>query len=136
MSDISNRSPLAPTALPPSVQSSTYERKIAPDMPGGRGPLRFEEGIATDSAVPSDFVTGMIQGYATDSRGHNKSVYIKSAQETMQDRLHPGSAAWTDAPRHLAAFAEGSGDEAEQNYIQVSNSGGRQALRNAAVVLD
>lgn len=131
-----NRSPLAPTALPPSVQSSVYERKMAPDAPGGRGPLRFEEGLATDSDIPNEFVNGMRQGYITTSRGHNANVYEKPAAQTMQERIHVGSAAWTDSPRQLGAFAAGSGTEGEQNYIQVTQSGGHQMRRNPAQVLD
>lgn len=131
-----NRSPLAPTALPPSQQSSVYERKIAPDAPGGRGPLRFEEGVATDPSVPKEFVNGMRQGYVTDSRGHNANVYEKPASETMQERLHPGSASWTQAPQELGAFSGGASNEAERNYIQVTRSGGRQYTRNPAQVQD
>ena len=136
MASTQNTSPLAPTALPPSVQSSVYERKMAPDAPGGRGPLRFEEGLATDTDIPNEFVNGLRQGYATDSRGHNLNVYEKSAAETMQERTHLGSAAWTESPTQLGAFAGGSGTEGERNYIQVTRSGGRQMRRNPAQVLD
>lgn len=136
MADIQNRSPLAPTALPPSVQSSVFEVKQAPDMPGGRGPLRFEEGLATDTDIPYEFVNGMRQGYATGPRGHNANVYIKTAEETMRERVHVGSAAWVEAPTQLGAFAGGSSDEADHNFIQMVQSGGRQQRRNAAQVLD
>lgn len=136
MADMQNRSPLAPTALPPSVQSSVYERKMAPDAPGGRGPLRFEEGLATDTDIPYEFVNGMRQGYATGPRGHNANVYEKYPEETMRERVHVGSAAWVEAPTYLGAFAGGSGNEAECNYIQVDRSGGRYERRNPAQVLD
>lgn len=136
MADMTNRSPLAPTALPPSVQSSVYERKIAPNTPGGRGPLRFEEGTATDTDIPVEFVTGMRQGYETGPGGHNKSVYIKDAALTMRERVHLGSAAWTEAPTYLAGFSGGASDEAERNYIQVDRSGGRYERHNPAQVLD
>jgi hypothetical protein len=135
MADAENRSPLAPTALPPSVQSSTYEVKVGNNT-ARRGPLRFEEGLATDPSTPANFVTGMRQGYMTGPHGSNANVYIKSAQETMQDRLHPGSASWTDAPSHLAAFAGGASDEADHNYIQVDRSGGRYERTSPAVVRD
>lgn len=136
MADIQNTSPLAPTALPPSVQSSVYERKLAPDAPGGRGPLRFEEGLATDTDLPYEFVNGMRQGYVTGPRGHNANVYEKPAAETMRERVHVGSAAWVEAPTYLGAFAGGSGTEGEQNYIQVDRSGGRYERRNPAQVMD
>lgn len=132
---IENRSPLAPTAVPPSVQSSVYEVKIGQNL-NRRGPLRFEEGLATDTDIPNEFVTGMRQGYVTDARGHNQSVYIKTAQETMSERTHMGSAAWTDSPAELGSFAAGASDEAERNYIQVRNSGGRINRIHPAVVRD
>jgi hypothetical protein len=136
MADTTNRSPLAPTALPPSVQSSVYEVKLAPNAPGGRGPLRFEEGLATDTDIPFEFVNGMRQGYTTDARGHNVNVYEKPAAETMRERVHLGSAAWVEAPTYLGAFAGGTSAEAERNYIQVSRSGGRYERHNPAQVLD
>lgn len=136
MAGMENTSPLAPTALPPSVQSSVYERKIAPDAPGGRGPLRFEEGIATDTSVPRDFMTGIRQGYVTAPGGHNANVFEKYPEETMQERAHLGSAAWVEAPTYLGAFAGGASDEAEQRYIQADRSGGRYERRNPAEVID
>lgn len=136
MADMTNRSPLAPTALPPTVQSSVYERKMAPDMPGGRGPLRFEEGLATDTDIPNEFVNGMRQGYIAGPRGHNANVYEKSAAETMQERIHVGSAAWVEAPTYLAGFSGGCSDEADHNFIQVDRSGGRYERHNPAQVLD
>lgn len=127
---------LAPAPRVPQQQSSVYEVKVAPDAPGGRGPLRFEEGIGTDPNVIPEFITGMRQGYIDDGRGHNASVYIKPAEETMQERIHVGSASWVEAPTYLQGFMGGQSDEAERNYIQVSRSGGHQMRRNAAQVLD
>lgn len=136
MADVENRSPLAPVIHAPQQQSSVYEAKVAPDAPGGRGPLRFEEGLATDTDLPYEFVNGMRQGYTTDARGHNTNVYEKSAAETMRERVHVGSAAWVEAPTYLGAFAGGSGNEAEQKYIQDNRSGGRYERRNPAQVID
>jgi hypothetical protein len=136
MADTTNSSPLAPAPSVPQQQSSVYEVKIAPDMAGGRGPMRFEEGLATDPSIGPEFVTGMRQGYATDARGHNMNVYEKPAEETMRERLHPGSAAWTESPTYLAGFMEGASPAAEQNYIQVNRDGGSYLRRNAAQVLD
>lgn len=136
MADATNRSPLAPTAVPPSVQSSVYEVKTAPDAPGGRGPLRFEEGIGTDTDIPDEFVNGMRQGYVTDARGHNANVYEKYPEETMRERVHVGSAAWVEAPSFLGAFAGGSSNEAEREYIQVTRSGGRYERQAPAQVRD
>lgn len=127
---------LAPAPQVPSQQSTVYEVKQAPDMPGGRGPLRFEEGLATDGDIMPEFVNGMRQGYVDDGRGHNRNVYEKFAEETMRERIHVGSASWVEAPTYLQGFLGGSSDEAEQRYIMTSNPGSHQMRRNAAQVLD
>ena len=56
---------IAPTPGFPEKVGATYERKFSPATPGLRGPLRFEEGIATDTDVPNDFQVGLDQGYDT-----------------------------------------------------------------------
>lgn len=127
---------LAPAPSVPQQQSSVYEVKLAPDMPGGRGPMRFEEGLATDTDLPNEFVHGMHQGYDTDPRGHNLNVYEKPAAETMRERIHVGSASWTESPTYLGGFMGGASPEAEQNYIQVNRDGGSYRRRNAAQVTD
>lgn len=127
---------LAPAPSVPQQQSSVYEVKVAPDMPGGRGPMRFEEGLATDTDLPNEFVYGMRQGYDTDPRGHNLNVYEKDAATTTRERVHVGSASWTESPTYLSGFMGGSSPEAEQNYIQVNRDGGSYRRRNAAQVLD
>lgn len=127
---------LAPAPQVPSQQSSVYEVKVAPNMPGGRGPLRFEEGLATDTDLPNEFVNGMRQGYVDDGRGHNANVYEKWPEETMRERVHVGSASWVEAPTYLQGFLGGSSDEAEQRYVVQSNPGSHQMRRNAAQVLD
>jgi hypothetical protein len=138
MAESSNVSPIAPTAVPPAQQSTTYERKMAPDMPGGRGPLRFEEGLATDTDLPMEFVNGAHQGYATapGRPNHNVNVYEKGPDETMRERVHVGSASWVEAPTYLGAFAGGTSAEAERKYIQVDRSGGKYVRRNASQVTD
>jgi hypothetical protein len=55
-------SPLAPTNPFPERQSAVFEAKLAPDAPGQVGPTRFEEGLATDPSVPSNFVLGITSG--------------------------------------------------------------------------
>lgn len=127
---------LAPAPSVPQQQSAVYEVKVAPDMPGGRGPMRFEEGLGTDTDLPDEFVNGMRQGYATDARGHNLNVYEKFPEETMRERIHCGSAAWTESPTYLSSFMGGASPEAEQNYIQVNRSGASYLRRNPAQVLD
>jgi hypothetical protein len=137
MADQDMVSPLAPLDPFPERVSNIYEAKMAPDAPGGRGPMRFEEGIATDTDVPNDFVLGIRQGYETGARpNQNKNVFEKYPDETMKDRAHVGSAAWVEAPDYLAAFAGGSGPEAERKFIEVERSGGRYQRGDAAVVRD
>ena len=100
-----NTSPLAPAPGAPEVVSSFYERKDGMNA-ARRGPLRFEEGIATDTDVPNDFVLGVRQGTmpAPGRPNHNANVYEKYPDETMRERAHLGSAVvggGPDVPRHV-----------------------------------
>lgn len=125
---------IAPNPLFPERGRPNYEAKMASNLPGERGPLRFEEGLATDTDVPNDFSRGIQQGMA-GPRGRNQKVDTKWAEETMAQRVHAGSAAWIEAPTMLGEFAEGSVDgDSLPTYAQVVNSGGRQQRRNATVV--
>ena len=88
-------SPFAPLDPFPERVTNVIEAKMAPNAPGGRGPDRFQEGIASDTDVPNDFMLGVRQGYETGARpNQNKNVFEKPPQETMQERAHVGSAAW------------------------------------------
>lgn len=129
---------LAPGNPYPERVSNTFEVAVAPDMPGQVGPTRFEEGLGTDPGVPSNFMLGISQGYVTapGRPNHNANVFEKPAAETMQARLHPGSASWTSAPEFLGAFAGGTSPEAERRFIAVTRSGGSQKRRNEAEVTD
>jgi hypothetical protein len=130
---------LAPNPGFPERISTTYEAKIAPSIPSNRGPLRFEEGIGTDTDVPNEFLKGALQGYTTapGRPNHNANVYEKSPQETMSERAHVGSAAWVEAPTFLGEFAHGvHNDFAAQVYEQVDRSGGRYERLNASRVAD
>lgn len=132
-----NTSPLAPTAVPPEVASPFYEAKLGQNN-ARRGPLRFEEGIATDTDVPNDFIVGVRQGLdpAPGRPNHNANVYEKPAAEVMRERAHLGSAAWVEAPSFLGSFAEGTSPEAEQRYIQTCVDGSRYERGNPARVTD
>jgi hypothetical protein len=101
---------IAPSAPVPERISSVYERKMATPSPGRRGPLRFEEGIATDTDVPNDFALGISQGYITapGRPNHNANVWEKSPADTMKERAHVGSAAWVESQSFLGEFAHGS----------------------------
>lgn len=131
---------LAPNPQFPENAPNFYERQIAPSIPGNRGPLRFEEGVATDTDVPSDFVRGMTEGAipAPGRTNHvNPQTLFKHADETMRERAHVGSAAWVDAPSFLGEFAHGAmNNYGEQRYEQVDRSGGRYERNAPATVRD
>jgi hypothetical protein len=137
------RSPLAPTDSFRERANTYYERKQGLNTVR-RGPLRFEEGISTDTDVPNDFQLGVMQGYVTapGRPNHNKNVYEKSPEETMKERAHVGSAAWPESQQMVGEFAHGSySPYAEQKYEQVDRSGtpgnpsGRRFERTAAAVV-
>lgn len=130
-------SPLAPVVNYPERVGPVYERKTAENNVR-RGPLRFEEGIATDTDVPNDFQTGVMQGYvpAPGRPNHNANVYEKSAGETMQQRAHVGSASWVEAPTFLSEFSAGAFNGNAIKYEQVDRSGRRYERYNPARVDD
>ena len=131
------RSPFAPLDPFPERVTNVVEAKMGPDTPGGHGPDRFQEGIATDTDVPNDFMVGIQQGYETGPRpNQNKNVFEKYPDETMRERAHVGSAAWVEGPDYLSAFSGGTSTEAERAYIAVQRSGGHYARPSAAVVND
>ena len=130
---------IAPTPGFPERFGATYERNLAAGTPNGPGPLYFEEGLGTDTDLPRNFQLGAMQGYSTPPgrSNHNVNVYTKTAQETMSERAHVGSAAWVEAPGMLQDFAAGSfSDFAEVRYEEVFRSGGRQVRPNPAVIND
>lgn len=131
-------SPLAPGPRFPERVTSDYETKIGVNT-ARRGPLRFEEGVATDTDVPSDFQLGIMQGYMTapGRPNHNMNVFEKWPEETMRERAHMGSAAWPEAPTFIGEFAHGTYTQAaEQKFEQVDRSGGRYMRMNPTVIED
>lgn len=129
---------LGPAPEFPERVGSVYEAKIGVNATR-RGPLRFEEGVATDTDVPNDFQHGAVDGYVTAPGRPNRNaiVWEKPAAETMKERAHVGSASWVEAPTFLGEFAHGSfGDYGAQTYEQVDRSGGRYQRFNPAVVDD
>jgi hypothetical protein len=129
---------ISPVTNFPERQNNTYERKMA-DNVERRGPLRFEEGVATDTDVPNDFQVGVQNGFAAAPGRPNRNapVWQKPAAETLAERAHVGSAAWIEAPTFLGEFAHGSfTDYAEQKVEVVSRSGGRTQRLNPTVVND
>lgn len=129
---------LAPNPQYPERVGTTYESKVGVNG-ARRGPLRFEEGLATDSDVPSDFTEGVMQGYRTapGRPNHNANVYEKYPEETMRQRAHVGSAAWVEAPTFLGEFAHGANNNLSAiKYEEVDRSGGRYERLNPANVPD
>jgi hypothetical protein len=129
---------LAPNPMFPEKGSNVYEMKESGNAMR-RGPLRFEEGIATDTDVPNDFEKGIASGSAVAPGRPNRNapVWQKSAEETMQERAHVGSAAWIEAPTFLQEFSHGSyTDYAEQIVEVVARSGGRTQRVHPTVVND
>jgi hypothetical protein len=135
-----NRSTIAPQDMFPERVSNVFERTIAPDRSGGRGPLRFEEGLGTDTDAPDNFVMGAMQGYRTPPGrpNHNENVYEKYPEETMRERAHVGSASWVEAPTYLSEFAQGTtaGNPGYYLYEEVERNGGRYERHNPAEVTD
>lgn len=132
---------LAPTPSYPERDrgAANYESKSASNS-SRRGPLRFEEGIATDTDVPSDFALGVMHGYRTapGRPNHNAVVWEKPAAETMRARAHVGSASWIDSADMLGDFMHGVNvnANASRRFEQVNRSGGRYERLHGAVVSD
>jgi hypothetical protein len=129
---------IAPEPQFPEKAPQIYERKIA-DNVERRGPLRFEEGVATDTDVPTDFQKGIMSGFAAAPGRPNRNapVWQKPAEETLSERAHVGSAAWIEAPTFLGEFAHGSfSNNAEQTFETKVVSGGRTMRLNPTVVND
>lgn len=128
------QSPLAPDPQFRESADRFYERKTA-NNPSRRGPLRFQEGLASDSDVPREFSEGVMQGYRTPAgrSNHNMNVFEKSPEETMRERAHVGSASWPEAPTFISAMAEGA-SEPELKYSNVDRGERRHERRNYARV--
>lgn len=128
-------SPLAPDPHFEESADTHFETGTASN-PSRRGPLRFQEGIASDSDVPRNFGLGVRQGHESKPGrpNVNSPVWQKTAEETLRERSHVGSASWPEAPSLISEFAGGSGNDGEQAFVQVARSGRHQARRNYAEV--
>jgi hypothetical protein len=85
---------------------SGYEHAIAQNT-ARRGPLRFEEGVATDTDIPAEFGRGAYGDFSGDARGR-PFTNVKTPEETMRERAHVGSATWIEAPTMLQDFVIGA----------------------------
>ena len=117
---------------PPEVQ---YEHAVAYN-PTRRGPLRFEEGVATDTDIPTDFGRGAYGDTGGDGRGR-PFVCVKSPEETMRERAHVGSASWIEAPTMLSDFVIGASVGQAPPSFEMELGSERRLLRiNPAMVND
>jgi hypothetical protein len=129
---------IAPQPQFPERAPQSYEMKMSGNVER-RGPLRFEEGIATDTDVPTDFQKGIMSGFAAAPGRPNRNapVWQKPAEETLSERAHVGSAAWIEAPTFLGEFAHGSFSQNAEAVVETKLvSGGRTMRLNATVVND
>jgi hypothetical protein len=129
---------ISPAPRFPERAPQVYERKGA-DNATRRGPLRFEEGVATDTDIPNDFQLGMQQGSAVAAGRPNRNapVWQKPAAETLAERAHVGSASWVEAPTYLGEFAHGTMNDYSAAQIEtVARSGGRTQRQSPTVVND
>ena len=129
---------ISPAPRFPERAPQIYEMKESGNATR-RGPLRFEEGVATDTDVPEDFQVGMMSGSATapGRPNHNQNVFEKLPEETMRERAHVGSAAWVEAPTVLNDFAsEAFADHGDNHFEEVFRDGGHQFRLNPSVVQD
>jgi len=131
---------LGPNPLYPERMSQAYGQGQAPEIPGNKGPLRHEEGIATDTDVPSDFARGAFVDTMPQpgTLSHNNvQAQYKYPEETMQERAHVGSASWVEAPTVLSDFVAGSAaGQTPPRWETANNPGTIQARRASTVVFD
>lgn len=131
---------VSPNPMFPEAQQTMFERSMAPSIPGNRGPLRFEEGIATDTDVPYDFGVGAYEDTAPSpmrQNHNNPEMFYKYPEETMRERAHVGSASWIEAPTMLNDFVQGSmSGEGMPVWEYAYNTGGRMKRPSPTVVYD
>lgn len=131
---------VAPNPMFPEKGTPVFERSLAPSIPGNRGPLRFEEGVATDTDVPMDFGVGAYEDTAPSPmrmNHNNPEMFYKYPEETMRERAHVGSATWIEAPAMLGDFVQGSmSGDGMPMFEYAVNDGYIQKRPNATVVYD
>lgn len=131
---------VAPAPMFPEKGMPFFERTLAPSIPMNKGPLRFEEGIATDTDVPRDFAQGAYMDTAPSPmrmNHNNPEMFYKYPEQTMQERAHVGAASWIEAPTVLSEFVQGavSGDGMPQFEYEY-NTGAHMNRPNPTVVFD
>jgi len=116
-------------------QEVQFERDVAFNGTR-RGPLRFEEGVATDTDIPNDFGRGAYGDTGGDARGRPFTA-IKDPMETMSERAHVGSATWIEAPTMLSDFVIGASVGQGPPQFEMELGSERRLIRlNPAMVSD
>src|SRR5262245_51945735 len=92
-----------PPLGPQKFRGAAYESDVAENN-RRRGPLRFEEGIATDTDVPN----GCRVGAYADTGNIHPVTCRKDPAETQRERVHMGSSTWIEAPALLSEFVQGA----------------------------
>ena len=132
--------PVSPAPMLPEKGSQQFELGFAPSIPMNKGPLRFEEGIATDTDVPHDFAQGAYMDTAPSpmrQNHNNPEAFYKHAADTMRERAHVGAATWIEAPTVLSEFVQGSVAGDSMPYFEYEyNTGGHMNRPNPTVVYD
>lgn len=100
-----------------------------------RGPLRFEEGVATDTDIPNDFGKGAYGDPGGDGRGRPFTVR-KDPAETMRERAHVGSATWIEAPTMLSDFVIGASSGQSGPQFEVELGSERRLVRQSPATVN
>jgi len=100
-----------------------------------RGPLRFEEGVATDTDIPNEFGRGAYGDTAGDGRGRPFTNW-KGADETMRERAHVGSASWIEAPTMLSDFVIGASSGQTPSQFEVELGSERRLVRPSVAAVN
>lgn len=112
--------------------SVQYERAVAVNNTR-RGPLRFEEGLPTDTDIPTEFGKGAY----SDTANERPMLNIKTPAETMRERAHVGSSTWIEAPTMLSDFVYGAqAGRALPTYEREYGSERRLRRTNPSTVTD
>lgn len=131
---------VAPAPMFPEKSPTMYERGFAPSIPMNKGPLRFEEGVATDTDVPNDFAVGAYMDTAPSPmrmNHNNPEMMFKHAEDTMRERAHVGAASWIEAPAVLSEFVQGAvAGDGMPSFEYEYNTGGHMNRPNPTVVFD
>lgn len=113
--------------------ASGYETVVANNPPGNKGPLRFEEGVATDTDVPTEFGKGAYGDTVGAGPRQKPALFVKDPAETMRERAHVGSASWVEGQAELGDFVQGAGLD-HSTFERVYGSESRLTRPNVATV--